>query len=161
VESVYQFELIDKDGISKTKEVPVKVAVDFPIRITSFSPDPGWDLTNDRAVDGNTPEETDILEFSETAGTETNVYYTSLNGAKFYDASGTDVDYFNINYSQAELEAAIAGITPVDTILIAVQGFGSVPLPFPLVVRVRNGQEFMWIDRSTVSGSMIGYRKGN
>ena len=157
---VFKFELTDNNGTVASEEVTVMVAVDLPVTIQELAPNPGWNLVDDIAVDTTANENVDILQFSvQVDQFSTEVYWTSLNGGTFYDVSDQSINFFDINLSYGVLQSAIVGVTPQDTIQIALQGPSSIPLPVPMIVEIRNGQELMLIDYSTVQASMVGYRK--
>ena len=153
----FTIDLTDIDNRKITQEISFQVVAEYAYSNENVTFSPSFDLANNvTIIDEQGPNVDIFLDlFTESCGSFcTNSRYTvsSRNGSRFYNLPfGSSINFTNNSYKQADVAAAIAGISP-DTSLVVYSTFpedntaNGFLNAFPFVVDIRGTGEFAIVD---------------
>lgn len=165
--------LVNQDQSTISEVITMKVEAEFVFRIEDMIPGPSWDLVNNVAVSSEDGADVDVLLTVETEDcgpfcTHYRMSFTSKNGTRFYnipplDPSATTVNYYSNETKQQDVIDVVNNVTAVDQ-LVVFSDFSADVTPtgalnnFPIVVKIRDSEEYAIIDYSFTVGEFI-YKK--
>lgn len=156
--ATFDVTLTDKSGGVFNTSVTLEIQIDYGYIVGEMVPNPSWDLVSNVAVTATAGENVDLtVETSVNNDGGDAIHFVSKNSTTYYDISGTDFDYLDPNFTVEDVETAIAGITPVDSIVYKFNQMDVTRLP--LVARLRGGSEYAVIGFARNGFSTWGYKK--
>lgn len=157
----FDVEVSDLDGKTAMESISFNIVTEFAFDVASFSPTPAYDLANNMALasaDGADVDMAISIESQDCGPFCTNYRYTlkSNNATRFYSLpANTPIRYFLSDFKQADVEAAIAGLTPESEFVVysnlSEDLVGGGPLnKYPIVAELRGTGEF------AIIGTIVG-----
>jgi hypothetical protein len=145
--------MTDAGGKFITANATINVSVEYGYFNDNLIPVPGYDLVGNAIADpASDPGIVDIVRGSLIGGGST---YSSQSTTEYFEVALSSVDLLDPNLTTAQIEAAISGVSPVSSVIVA-NGQG-----FPFVAKLRGSNDYTVISEvdTTFNPVRLGYRK--